>query len=261
MTDATRLDGFEIAKLMEEEVVALVCEALANGRGGRIITVNVDRLRGLSRLPTGRYLAGPDVLLVADGMPLVWASRIQGDPLPGRVNGTNLLCALCEAASKREVPVFLLGAPPGIAADAARNLEERYPGLCVFGTSSPQWGFERQPERMAELARAIGPMGPGIVFCALGFPKEETVMEYLSASNPDQWFVTCGGSLEMLAGVVRRAPPWMQAAGLEWLARLVQEPTRLAGRYLQRDLPYLLGLMGRSMAARYRNRMPRPKQR
>lgn len=252
----TRLDGFEIMKLVEEEVVDLVCEALSVGRGGRIVTVNVDRLRGLTLEPSTRRLVEPDVVLVADGMPLVWASRLQGDALPGRVNGTNLLFALCEAAATQHLPVFLLGAPPGIGAKAAHNLREKFPDLSVFGTLSPPLGFEFQAGSMSELAHALAPMGPGIVFCAFGFPKEEMVMASLSAANSDQWFVTCGGSLEMLVGAKRRAPAWMQATGLEWLVRLVQEPRRLAGRYLKRDLPYLVGLMGRCVVVRYRKRKP-----
>lgn len=253
--DVTHLDGVAIAKLTEETLVDLVCDELSAGHGGRIAPVNTDVLRGLTREPSTRDLFADGVLSVADGMPLVWASRIQGDPLPGRVNGTNLLFALCGAASNRGLPVFLLGAPPGIAAKAACKLQERYPALSVFGTSSPPLGFDRQPERMSELARAIAAMGPGIVFCAFGFPKQEMVMQYLSASNSEQWFVACGGSLEMIAGAVRRAPRWMQASGLEWLVRLGQEPRRLAGRYLKRDLPYLVGLMGRAVAVRRRNRM------
>ena len=252
----TRLDGVPLAKITEQEVVDLVCEELSAGRGGRIATLNTERLRGLKRKPETWRLIQDGVLLVADGMPLVWASRVQGDPLPGRVNGTNLLCALCEAASRKHVPIFLLGAPPGIAAAAAHNLREKYPDLSVYGTLSPPLGFDRQAETMSELADTLAPMGPGVVFCAFGFPKEEMVMEYLSASNPDQWFVTCGGSLEMIAHQVRRAPIWMQATGLEWLVRLAQEPRRLAGRYLRRDLPYLVGLMRRSTVVRYRSRGP-----
>ena len=252
--DTIVLDGVELAKVTERDIVARVVDELSLGHGGRIATVNTDILRGLNRDPSTMRLVEGDVLAVADGMPLVWASRIQGDPLPGRVNGTNLLLALCEAAGARRLPIFLLGAPPGVAATAASILEKRFPGLGVFGTSSPAQGFELDPERMAEVARDLAPMGPGIVFCAFGFPKQEIVMDHLSASNPDKWFVACGGSLEMITGAVKRAPWWMQASGLEWLVRLVQEPRRLAGRYLKRDLPYLLGLMGRSLAARRRDR-------
>jgi N-acetylglucosaminyldiphosphoundecaprenol N-acetyl-beta-D-mannosaminyltransferase len=176
-------------------------------------------------------------------MPLIWASRIQRTPLAERVTGAQLIWSLSRAASDRDVPVFLLGGAAGVAERAGVAISDRYPRLKLAGTHCPPFGFEDDSDQMREIISRIEQTSPGVIFCGLGFPKQERLMAILAARFPDAWLIGCGGSLAMAAGDVRRAPKWMQATGLEWLYRLLQEPRRLFSRYIIHDIPFAIQLL------------------
>lgn len=245
------VDDVEFDALRETEVVEHVMVALDEGRGGNLITPNVDILRQLRR-PQLRELAEQAELVVPDGMPIVWASRIQGEELPERVTGSSLIWSLSEAASRSDRSLYLLGGAEGIAERAADRLVEEYEGLEVAGVHCPPFGFEKRAETLQETVSAVVEAQPDIVFVALGFPKQERLMQHLRRHLPNTWFVGCGGTLTMVAGEVSRAPLWIQRSGLEWVHRLAMEPRRMAKRYLVHDLPYAAGLFARAAARRVR---------
>jgi N-acetylglucosaminyldiphosphoundecaprenol N-acetyl-beta-D-mannosaminyltransferase len=237
------LAGVQIDNLNEMAVVDRVLSDQAAGRGGRVVTPNVDHLRQIYADVDLQSLVSEADLVLADGMPLIWASRILKTPLAERVTGAQLIWSLSEAAAERGVPVFLLGGAPGVAERAGVAIANRHPRLKLAGTYSPPLGFEDDGEQMREIVSKIERTSPGVIFCGLGFPKQERLMAILAGRFPDAWFVGCGASLDMAAGDVRRAPKWMQAMGLEWLCRLVQEPRRLFSRYIVHDIPFALQLM------------------
>lgn len=249
--DRVELDGTGFDRITEDEVVAVVRDALAGGRGGRIITPNIDILRQAQVNPrVRRYLDDAD-LIVADGMPLVWASRLSGAPLPERVAGSSLIWSLSAGLGLDRRSVFVIGGNPASprrpdgAARAAERLAERSPGLRVAGTLCPEPGFERDPSVFGEFRDAILAAAPDLVFVGLGFPKQEKVIARLRTSLPRAWFMGCGAAVNFVAGDVDRAPRWMQRTGLEWAHRLGTEPRRLAARYLVHDAPYALRLLVR----------------
>jgi N-acetylglucosaminyldiphosphoundecaprenol N-acetyl-beta-D-mannosaminyltransferase len=237
------LAGVRIDNLDEMGVVNHVLNEHAAGRGGRIVTPNVDHLRQIYADINLQSLVSEADLVIADGMPLIWASRILKTPLAERVTGAQLIWSLSGAASDRDVPVFLLGGATGVAERAGVAITNRYPGLKLAGTHCPPLGFEDDSDQIQEIVSRIEQTSPGVIFCGLGFPKQERLMAILASRFPDAWLVGCGASLAMAAGDVRRAPKWMQAMGLEWLCRLVQEPRRLFSRYIVHDIPFALQLM------------------
>jgi N-acetylglucosaminyldiphosphoundecaprenol N-acetyl-beta-D-mannosaminyltransferase len=254
--DRVHLDGTGFDRITESEVVAVVREAIALGRGGRIITPNIDILRQAQRNHRVRaYLDDAD-LIVADGMPLVWASKLSGTPLPERVAGSSLIWSLSEGLGHDGRSVFVVGGNPATptAADgatrAARRLAAACPGLTIAGTLCPEYGFERDRAVYAEFCGTIKDAKPDLVFIGLGFPKQEKVISRLRSELPQAWFIGCGAAVNFVAGDVDRAPRWMQRTGLEWAHRLGTEPRRLAGRYLKRDAPYALRLLAGSAARR-----------
>ncbi|MEV6299405.1 WecB/TagA/CpsF family glycosyltransferase [Actinoplanes sp. NPDC051861] len=250
--DRVHLDGTGIDRITEDEVVAVVRDALAGGRGGRIITPNVDILRRASADPRVRRHLDDADLIVADGMPLVWASRLGGAPLPERVAGSSLIWSLSEGLGRDGRSIFVVGgAPPSAgkpdgAARAAARLAAAFPGLRIAGSLSPSFGFEYDQARYARVCKRIVRAEPDLVFVGLGFPKQENVIERLREHLPRTWFVGCGAAVNFVAGDVHRAPRWMQRTGLEWAHRLGTEPRRLAGRYLRHDAPYALRLLARA---------------
>ena len=165
---------------------------------------------------------------MADGKPLVWASRMQGTPLPERVAGSDLIFHLCEEAAEG-FRVFLLGGGEGVAEQAAQRLVERYPGLQIVGTECPPFR-ELTPDEEAALLDRIRRAAPDLLFVAFGQPKgERWIIRHLEGLGVPV-SVQVGASLDFAAGRVRR-PRWMQKSGLEWVFRLSLEPQRLAGRY------------------------------
>jgi N-acetylglucosaminyldiphosphoundecaprenol N-acetyl-beta-D-mannosaminyltransferase len=244
------LDGLQIAVLDEAEAVSHLVGSLDAGRGGWMVTANLDILRQVQASPEVRRLVEQADLRVADGMPLLWAARLQGSPLPERVCGSNLIHSLPAAAAGAGRSVFFLGGDPGTAEAAAAALVARHPNLRVAGCLCPKFGFERDPAELADIERALRQSRPDLVLVALGFPKQERLIERMRGSAPQAWWIGVGISFSFASGRVKRAPGWVQAIGLEWLHRTLQEPRRLFKRYFVHDIPYGLGLLWRSWRRR-----------
>lgn len=246
ISETIDLHGTALHRLTRGEVVERVFGALAQQRGGWIVTVNVDHLRRYGRDPELARTCAEADLRVADGVPLLWAARLRATPLPDRVAGSDLVWLLAERAAREGRSLYLLGGEPGAAEAAARRLRERWPALRIAGWSSPRLSPRPAPEELAALRTSLVAAAPDLVYVALGAPKQEYVIHALRADLPRAWFMGVGISLSFIGGDVARAPAWMQRSGLEWLHRLSQEPGRLARRYLVDDLPFALGLMVRS---------------
>jgi N-acetylglucosaminyldiphosphoundecaprenol N-acetyl-beta-D-mannosaminyltransferase len=236
--------------LTEREVIDMVRAGWAAGRGGSIIPVNVDVARMAAREPSLARLLADGSLVVADGMPLVWASRVGGQPLPERVTGSSLVYSLSEAAAAGGRSVFLLGGADGVPDRAAAALGSRFPNLRVAGADSPPFGFDRTAEGIRRTVAAVVAAAPDLIFVGLGFPRQEKLIEQLRQAWPNAWYLACGGGIPMAAGLVRRASPLVQRLGLEWAHRMILEPRRLAGRYLRDDLPFAIELLARAAAGR-----------
>ena len=236
--------GVAVDPLTERQVVAHVDEELEAGRGGRIVTPNVDICRAVEKDAELRHLVNSADLVVADGMPLVWAARLLGTPLPERVTGADLIWSLSKLAAGRGWPVYLLGGPPGAAVSAARELTACYPKLQVCGVDAPPFRFEKGDGGRERVRRRLVGAGPRLVFVGLGFPRQDRLIARLSEDLPRSWFVGCGSAIAFAAGTLPRAPGWILEAGLEWAFRLATEPGRLARRYLVDDLPFAARLLG-----------------
>lgn len=238
------LKGVGIHAVSEAETVDYILTELEHGRGGWVVTPNLDHLRRAAREPEFRRMYEEADLRVTDGMILVWALSLQRTPVPERVAGSDLIKSLSAGAARRGRSIYLLGGNEGTDVGAAEVLKERYPGLVVAGTSCPPYGFEKDPIALAKLARELKDAAPDIVFVALGSPKQEHVARMLKDEMPRTWWLGVGISFSFLTGDVQRAPKWMQASGLEWMHRLMQEPRRLFKRYVVQGLPFAGGLLG-----------------
>lgn len=220
-------------------------------RGAQIATVNaqfVQIARSNDRFAS--ILRSAD-LRVADGVPLVWACRLLGRPLPGRVNGTDLMERLCELAAKKEFKVYLMGGRPGAAEAAAERLCARFPGLRIAGTDCPPMGFTEDAALDEQAASRIRQAAPDILFVGLGAPKQEYwIHDHLDL--PAKVMLGVGGSFELIAGMTKRAPLVFQRLGFEWLWRLCVEPRRLWKRYLVGNTIFLLVVLRQYLAERQR---------
>jgi N-acetylglucosaminyldiphosphoundecaprenol N-acetyl-beta-D-mannosaminyltransferase len=246
-----RLMDAQIAAVTEAEAVRLILDAAQAGEGHWTITANLDHIRRYHRSPAERSLIDEADLVVADGMPLIWASRLSGQPLPQRVSGSNMVWSICQAAQERGQSIFLLGGDPGVAKRAARVFAERYPGLRIAGTACPPFGFEHDERELALIRTQVSDAEPDIVFVALGFPKQDLLIRLLREALPSASLLGVGISLSYATGELSRAPDWVCRLGLEWAYRFTQEPTRrLARRYLIDGLPFGVTLLARAVAHR-----------
>ncbi|WP_027717638.1 WecB/TagA/CpsF family glycosyltransferase [Desulfovirgula thermocuniculi] len=212
-----RVDAVDLEGAVEK-IAAFVRE----GRPRQVITLNPEILYRAQKEPPLLSLINAADLVTADGVGVVWAAGMCGARLPGRVTGIDLMLALVARAAREGWRVFLLGAAPGVAAEAARRLQERHPGLVVAGTHHGY--FSPQEERgVVEEIRAAR---ADLLFVALGAPKQELFIARHKAVLGAKVAMGVGGSFDVLAGKARRAPAWMRRLGLEWLGRLLMEPRR-----------------------------------
>jgi len=226
--------GVPVDNMTMDEALArcdeFVAAGRATGRTRQIATVNADFVVNSLHDPELRRILQEADMATADGMPLVWASRLLGGPLPGRVTGADLVPALAERAAEKGYSIYFLGAAPGVAAQAAELLAKRHPGLKVAGVFSPP------PASVLEMDRSVFERvvaaKPDILLVAFGNPKQE---KWIRMYAPELHVPVCigiGGTLDMIVGVTKRAPLWMQKLGMEWLYRMAQEPQRMVKRYL-----------------------------
>jgi N-acetylglucosaminyldiphosphoundecaprenol N-acetyl-beta-D-mannosaminyltransferase len=230
------LFGIAFSNITFEEVRRFVSERVRDRKPGFAVTPNVDHICLRQRNPEFRAAYDNASLVLADGMPILWASRIMGKPLCEKLSGSDLVPLLCEYAADHGYSVFLFGGRDDVPGQAADALLKRHPGLKVAGTYSPPMLFERDPELDAAAVRRIREAKPDICFVALGSPRQEIWLDrhFEEAGVPMMFGI--GASLDFVAGRVRRAPRWMQRSGLEWAWRVAIEPRRLWRRYLVEDL-------------------------
>jgi N-acetylglucosaminyldiphosphoundecaprenol N-acetyl-beta-D-mannosaminyltransferase len=238
-----RLMGAPVEIVTEARAVQTIIDATAEGRGHWTITANLDHLRRYRSEAHARSLIEEADLVVADGMPLIWASRLAGRPLPERVAGSRMVWSISEQASAHGQSLFLLGGAPGVADEAAEILRKHYPGLSIAGTACPPMGFQDEEREMERIRATLTAAAPQIVFVALGFPKQDVLIRRLRGWLPKTSFMGVGISLSYVTGDVSPAPDWICNIGLEWAYRMSQEPTRLVRRYLIDGLPFAMRLM------------------
>lgn len=226
------LFGLPFDSLTMAETLDAIEDLIAQRKPALVFTPNVQRVVAASRDMSIRRIYREADLLLPDGMPLYWSSRLLRRGLKERVAGSDLIFTFCERAARDGHRVFFLGAAPGVAAQAAENLAVRYRGLPVAGTYSPPFGFEADGQEVHNIFSILETSKPDLLFLALGFPKEENFLW----QNRDRLRVPVsigvGASFDFAAGSAKRAPRWIQRIGLEWLFRLVQNPRRLWKRYL-----------------------------
>lgn len=228
------LMGCQIDNLTMDETLQVVEGFIADGRPHQHVVVNVDKLVKARRDPGLKAIINGCDLVNVDGMPVVWASRLLGKPLKERVAGVDLFEALMARAAERGWRVFLLGAREEVVVAVKRNYEARYASLKITGYRNGYW----QPDEEAEVVQQIKSAGADLLFVAISSPKKEQFLQRYQAEMRVPFSMGVGGTFDVAAGRVRRAPRWMQRSGLEWFYRFLQEPRRMFRRYFIDDMAF-----------------------
>ena len=227
--------GCAVDNLDMEETLGVVEGFIRSGRPHQHVVINVDKIVKASRDPALRQIINDCDLINADGMPVVWASRLLGKPLKERVTGVDLFESLMERSAEKGWRVFLLGAREEVVSRVAQIYPARYPGLTIAGYRNGYW----KPEDEAGVANAIAATRPDILFVAISSPKKENFLARYQAAMKIPFAMGVGGTFDVAVGLVRRAPVWMQKAGLEWFYRFLQEPRRMFRRYFIDDMAFV----------------------
>ncbi|HXV57098.1 MAG TPA: WecB/TagA/CpsF family glycosyltransferase [Gaiellaceae bacterium] len=245
--DLAHVLGCDIDRL-DMEATLRRCEELIEAREPvQHVVVNVAKVVALRDDPRLREVVESCALVNVDGQPLVWASRLLGDPLPERVAGIDLMFRLLERAEERGYRIFILGARQEVLETAVARIRARHPRLELAGYHHGYF-TEEETESVCELIRAAE---PHILFVAMSSPRKEYWLAEHAAGLGVPFSMGVGGSIDVVAGTTRRAPAWMQRAGLEWFFRFAQEPLRLGPRYLKTNTRFAL-ILARELLARRR---------
>ncbi len=224
--------GVPFDNVTTAETVELIEQMAASGRTHYLATANIDFLVQALHDTELRRILFEAHLVLCDGTPLLWASKLLGNPLPERVAGSDLVPLLIHVAAEKGYRVFFLGGTPEATSAAVNRLEAKYPDLQIAGCYSPPYMHLLEMDH-DEINRRIRSAKPDFLFVSFGCPKQEKwiAMHYRSLGVPVS--VGVGGTIDFLAGRLARAPRWMQRTGTEWIFRMWQEPRRLVKRYLR----------------------------
>lgn len=222
--------GVSFDNLTLKGAVDAAMEQIRAGRKGYVVTPNPEIVYAALEDPVFRDIVNRASLVLPDGIGVIYAARILGEPLSAKVAGIDFADALMYQMSQEGMRLFLLGAKPGVAAQAAENLRQKYPGLIITGVKD---GYFKDDQEAIDAVRAAG--GADVMFTCLGAPKQEKFMSGHMNELPVTLSCGLGGSLDVFAGTVQRAPDLFIKLGLEWFYRLLKQPSRI-GRMMKLPL-------------------------
>lgn len=226
----------EVDNLTMGEAIDKAEELIIKKKPSYVVTPNVDHIVKLEIDKEFQDVYKNADLILTDGMPLIWISKMRGNPIKEKISGSDFFPKLCERAAEKGYSLFLLGAAEGVAAKAAKNLKEKYEGLNIVGTYSPSYGFEKKDDEIKMIIEMINETKPDILAVGLGAPKQEKFLYKYKNELNVPISLAIGASIDFEAGNINRAPKWMQNIGLEWFYRLCKEPKRMFKRYIIDDL-------------------------
>ncbi|HHU77239.1 MAG TPA: WecB/TagA/CpsF family glycosyltransferase [Firmicutes bacterium] len=239
-----RILGRPVDCLTRDAALGKIMQAWRGKKFFHVVTANAEMIYRSTHDDMLAKVIEEAELVTADGIGVVLASRLLGRPAPERVAGYDLMISCLEQASRQNIPVFFLGARPEVLQKAVAAAVTRFPGLQVAGSRDGYF----LPGEEEEVASQVSSRRPGLLLVAMGVPKQEKWISRFGDKLPPCVVMGVGGSFDVLSGKARRAPAWVQKAGLEWLYRIVREPSRLKRAM---DLPlFLLAVLAQFLKER-----------
>lgn len=231
--------GIRINNMTAGEILDYVDMCVARRTPCQIVGVNVDQALRVMKDEYSHEIFDNAELVFTDGTPIMWMAGWLKRPIVEKVAGPDLMLLLCERAAKNHYKIFLLGCAEGVAAEAAKKLETRYPGLQCVGVYSPPFGFEQDPAEMGKIVSMLKESGADQLFVGMGSPKQDIFIYENMSKYQIPVSYSMGAAIDFIGGSVKRAPKWMSNMGLEWFHRMLQNPRRLVKRYLVDDIKIL----------------------
>ena len=235
-TERVHILDIPITNIEKERLREHIFRAIKTREKASLVFVNVDVVIKAEEDEELTQMIRDAEYVLADGMPLIWISRLYGRPLKEKISGSDFIPYLCEKAVSEDVRFFLLGGLGDTTQKAKKALEENYPGIRVAGVYAPPIGFEKDQREVEYINCLIRQAEPDILVVCLGCPKQEKFI-YANREKYDVPVSVCAGAtIDFLAGNVKRCPKWVSRCGLEWFYRFLREPKRLFRRYFVDDM-------------------------
>ena len=220
-----------VDNLTMQEAVDKAEQLIAQDGCSYVVTPNLDHIVILEDDQEFAEVYSNADLVLADGKPLIWISKLLKNPIKEKISGSDFFPHMCEMCANKGFSIFILGAAEGVAEKAAENLCKKYQGLKIVGTYSPPFGFEKNENELKVIESLIRNARPDVLAVSLGSPKgEKFIYKHLKEYGVSLG-ISIGATIDFEAGNVKRAPKWMADSGLEWLFRITQDPNRLVKRY------------------------------
>lgn len=225
-----------INSLSLKEILSYLDECISSQKCIHLVSLNVDQVIKIENNPEFKNAMNHADLIITDGTPLMWISRLFGTPIMEKIPGPYLAEEVLRYSVRKGYKVFFLGAAEGVASRAAHNMEIKYKGLNIAGTYSPPFGFENCEDEIIHINDLLQESQADIVIVGLSAPKQELFVY----RNKEQYKIpvslSLGAAIDFMAGNIRRAPEWVNRLGFEWLFRFFLEPRRLFKRYFLDDI-------------------------
>ncbi len=236
------------------EAIAKMDNIIDRGEKAYVVTPNLDHIVKLEEDPEFVKCYDAAGLVLADGHPVVWASKVLGTPLKELVTGSDIFPALCAHAAARGYTLFFLGGLEGVAQKAADELKKLYPQIRIVGVYSPPFGFDKNEEENNKIIAMINAVRPNILFVGVGAPKQEKWMYRNMDRLQTNVALGIGASFDFIAGTIKRAPKTFRNAGMEWFWRFAHEPKRLFRRYFIDSAQFIPLIYRQLKASKGKNR-------
>ena len=214
------LHGMRIDRVSMEGALEYVASFIASGKPHHIVTADASMVMTYYEDKEFAALVEQAALITPDGAGILWACQRLGTPIPAKVSGVDLSAKLVELSGQKGWRVFFFGGAPGVAEAAAQKMRARFPQACICGVRD---GYYKADEENA-VAEQIALTRPDIVLVAMGIPRQEKFIARQKERVGAKVYIGVGGTLDVFSGTVKRAPVWMQRAGLEWLYRIASNP-------------------------------------
>ena len=236
--ERVNVGGIKVDNVTMEETLAAISEFVALRKPCYLTSPNADIVIRYRRDREFARYYDEDALCLADGVSILLAAKFLGTPLKEKISGSDLVPKVCELANRKGYKIFFMGGRPGAAVAAKAKLLETLKDIKIVGTYAPPFGFERDAAELQKIADMVKAAKPDILFVGLGAPKQELWIKRYHEELGVPVSMGVGVTFEFIAGIVKRAPVWMQKVGLEWFWRLCMEPGRLWKRYLIDDTQF-----------------------
>ena len=218
------------------ETIAAIEHMIAADKKSYVVAINVDVVMKIEEDSYLKKVVDNADMVLVDGKPLVWISKLHSKPLKAKISGSDLVPLLCKVAAEKGYKIFIIGGKDGVAEQAKIKLENQLPKIKIVGTYAPPFGFEKNETELYRINQMISRAHPDLLIACFGCPKQEKWI-YENIEKYDAKVSVCAGAtVDFLAGNVKRAPRWMSEHGLEWFYRFLQEPKRMFKRYFIDDV-------------------------